>query len=113
MKNPMPGYIIIKVLPTKDSFIDFVPRNNSGTLREVWVLLFDGSVKTKIADFLQATSFETETVKKCQNYTRIFPSDKIDTRVFPYHSSCHSLRIKPFIILPMSTNLARIHMIVI
>ena len=36
MKNPIPGYIIIKVLPTEDSFIDFVPRNNSGTLREVW-----------------------------------------------------------------------------
>ena len=36
MKNAIPGYIIITVLPTEDSFIDFVPRNNSGTLREVW-----------------------------------------------------------------------------
>ena len=25
-----------QMLPTEDSFIDFVPRNNSGTLREIW-----------------------------------------------------------------------------
>ena len=36
----------------KDSFIDFVRRNVSGTFREVGVLLLDVSVKMEIIDFL-------------------------------------------------------------